>query len=261
MVQAPGERLEVVAFAGPAPGRFGAAFSRLAAEPAPDVALLVGGVGDDRADIADTLAQLAGLPFPTFILPGGRDPLETLTAAHADLSPAQQRRIWLLAGYHRLQLGQHEFVVLSGAENGRYGLGDDTCGFDSDDLQTLGETLEASQAAPQRWLLSWVAPAGRAVSSTPEGLEVGSEAVAELATKLGATSGVYAWPAVAAAEPVDHSGTSVAVGQQGGSLHVVVPRLGGPALERADGSRLGPGYVRFRLQARDLHYLELAGSP
>lgn len=264
-VQSAAGVLDIVAFAGPAPGRLGKAVAALKQGPAPDLALLIGGVGDELAAATDTLTLLSALPFPTLVLPGGRDPLEALKDAWDGLSAAQRTRIWLLAGHHLLQLGEHQFVLVAGAEDGRYALQEDVCGFDANSLQHLMGSLAAPAPSGGRWLLSWTAPAGKetpAVARTPAGLEVGSSTLAGFAANIHAQGGLFAWPAVRAAEPMDGAGAELsAPAELDHGFFAVVPRLGGPALQRADGSQVAPGYLRVRLQGRGLHYLGMTAAP
>lgn len=260
MVRVSGRRgaWTLAAFSGPAPGRLRDAAARLRDSP-PDVAIVLGGVGDDVAAARETLTTLSALPFPTFVVPGGRDNYGRLRALHRELTPKARQRLVLLGGVQTLQLGEHEFIVLPGAESGRYGVDRNTCGFSEVELTRLAEDLPPAVPGIARWLLSWTAPGGGgpvAVARTHLGLSVGSVAVARFAAAVGTPGGLYAWPAVRASEPSQAQGARrLAAGQVSADLQLVVPRLGGPALVRSDGSKVPPGFAWLRLHRDGMRVL------
>ena len=151
--------LQLAAFAGPAPGRLTAEVELLAAQKV-DVALMLGGAGDALATVRETFAALSSLPFPTLVLPGGRDRLPWLAQARAELPEGRRERIVLLVGVRELLLGRDGFVIVPGVQGGRYGLDQEVCGYAADQLEDLAGEYEPPVAGGSRWLLSWEAPVG-----------------------------------------------------------------------------------------------------
>ncbi len=134
-----------------------------------------------------------------------------------------------LRGVHVIALESWDWVVLPGAADGRYALGDEACGYGDADVEALRETLEGRDR-PRMWL-SWNAPANVADLGF-EGVHVGDPRL-DLAT-----GGLFAFPATT-------SGTNAAEGLE----HAVsVPRWGG-FNERYDGTPVAPGVLE--VQVRD----------
>lgn len=237
----------LAAFSGPAPGRLGPLADKALRARKLDLALILGGVGDDDTVASETLEVMGSLPHATFVVPGGRDSFERLTALHALLPQEAQDKVVLLSAYRSVQVLGHEFVVIAGAEEGRYAVDNTVCGFSLTDLQAMARDLGPQKPDKLRSLWAWTAP-GRGgaygVGRTSQGIDVGSAIVAEFSQRTGAQGGLYAWPSVRAGLPAVSSGKQrLMVGQEVKDLRMVVPRLGTLPLLRSDGSRLPSGFA------------------
>jgi hypothetical protein len=236
-------------FAGP-PGK--PALDALAAAR-PRLLLMLGGVGDTDAIATTTLSALANLRLPTLILAGGRDSQRRIERAREGLPREAAEWITDATSASSIRVGNDTFVPVGGALEGRYALRADACGYGAADLDALAG---APSRGGRRWLLAWQAPTGDgefAVTHSDEGLDLGSAPLAELARKLGARGGLFAWPEVQVLRPSAAGGhLRAALGVPYPDLQLVVPRLAGPAMERSDGSRVGPGFALLRLEAKGL---------
>ena len=104
-------------------------------------------------------------------------------------------------------------------------------------------------------LVAWQAPAG---STPPAPDDAGSPPLTAYAHAHGASAGLFAWPHAQAGRPrASAEGSLRALGAPIDDLSLVVPRLAGPALERADGSRLPPGFALVELGPDGLLVREL----
>lgn len=253
------EAVDLAAFSGPAPAPVVTPQLGPLASRSPHLALILGGFGDTQAQAKATLTALGELPFPVLMLPGGRDGRDRLVKAMAALGDPAPANLVLLDRYRSVRFAGHEFVLLPGAERGRYGLDASVCGFDADSLSQRASDLGDPEDGVVRSLWSWTAPARGgvyAVSRTHLGLDVGSVAVAEFADRVGAAGGLFAWPAVRAVQPASSDGTqALGVEQAVHDLRIVVPRLGPLPLLRSDGSRVPPGFVLLRVDAEGVRLL------
>lgn len=251
--------LVLVAFSGPAfgeaPGERELAAIRAAA---PQLVLMLGGVGDDVASASATLSALARLDLPTLILAGGRDRRDRIERALSSLPDKAAARILDVTGAIGVSIGNDMLVPVAGALEGRYALDGESCGYARSDLDSLAAKLPSGRG--RRWLIAWDAPAGggeAAVTRTEDGLDLGSAALAELARDIGANGGLFAWPQVQLLRPSagrDHLRANIG-GPAEPDLRVVVPRLTGPAMERSDGSYVSPGFAVLELGARGMRVI------
>ncbi|MGD8860728.1 MAG: hypothetical protein PVI30_12020 [Myxococcales bacterium] len=251
--------ITLAAFSGPAPAP--TVPSELLAAlkaAAPDLVLMLGGAGDTPEQARTTLEALAGLPAPTLFLAGGRDVPQRVHEARAALG-APAERIIDVTPLQSIRVGNDTLVPVAGAAGGRYAAGPEACGHTLEDLKGLAADLGPAPADGRRYLLAWNAPGlggAAAVARTDTGVDVGSADLAELARRVGAPGGLFAWPRVQALRPAASAGARpLSPGEAAADLRMVVPRLGAPAVERADGSRLPPG---FALVSLDEHGLGLS---
>lgn len=252
-----GATIRVAAFSGPAlgPPPDDSQIARVGAAK-PDLALLLGGAGDDVPTVEATLRALGGLPCPTLLVAGGRDDRARIASA-IDKFPSDRRRVFDVSAYEAVDLGREILVPVAGSFDGRYALGPSACGHGLDDLKRLASALGPSGGdAGRRWLVAWEAPGGGgplAVARTDTGIDTGAADLAELSERVGAPGGLFAWPAVQALRPRAADGTrSVPFGTASDDLRVVLPRLTGPALERSDGSLVPAGFAIARFAADGL---------
>ena len=132
-----------------------------------------------------------------------------------------------LRGVHVLAFESFDWVVLPGAADGRYALGDESCGYGDADVASLRETL-ADRDRPRAWL-SWNAPAE---VRGFEGARVG-DARLDLAT-----GGIFAFPATESGDLTSLDGRAS------------VPRWGGYN-ETHDGAPVPPGVLEIHLDLVD----------
>jgi len=239
--------LRVAVFSGPGfgPPPSATQVAELAAAE-PHLALMLGGLGDDAETAAATAAALAGLPCPTLVVAGGRDEPGRIAKALA-AQPSDGGRVLDVSAFDTVALGRDVLIPVAGSYDGRYAVGKEACGHGLDDLKGLAAALGAPTGAERRWLAAWEAPGGGgplAVARTDTGVDTGSVDLEELASRVQAAGGLFAWPAVQAGRPRAGGGTrAVAVGEGAADLRMVVPRLTGAALERADGSLAPAGFA------------------
>lgn len=252
------EEVRIAVFAGPGPAAaVGAQAVAALAERKPTVALMLGGLGDDDTTVADSLTAFSKADFPTLFVPGGRDNWVRYQALWARQPPAVQQRFFELATTHLVRLGRYELVPVAGSANGRYALDGDCCGYTVADLQARARALPEPQGP--RYLVAWQAP-GRggalAVGRSATGLDLGSDALSEMALRVAAPGGLFAWPANRVDEPVVGDGAEAAVrGVAAPDLRVVVPRLTGPALRTDQGGRVPAGFIMVALGPEGMRYL------
>jgi hypothetical protein len=203
-------------------------------QSAPDLLLLLGGLGDDDAAAQVNARSLVALGRLVLLVQGGRDRPAVTRAALEALG--EQAGIIDATVLHRIVIANNTLVPVAGAEQGRYAMNEDACGFATRDLDALAHELGTPASSERRWLLSWAAPAGRgslptaALSET--GVELGSQALARFRERIGALGGLSSWP-------IGRSEAS----PTGPLTTRVVPRLFGPRLERPDGTRAEPGVL------------------
>ncbi|MFI5305821.1 MAG: hypothetical protein ACHQ53_00635 [Polyangiales bacterium] len=253
----------LAAFAGPglgAPPTPAVAAALAAAHP--DLMLLLGDLGDRPATAKATLAALATVPAPTLLVGGGRDTPARIADAIAALR-AGTERIIDATGLREVRLGSDTLIPVAGALDGRYAVEERACGYALEDLKRLAK--EVAGGPGRRWLIGWEAPGLGGVSSvsrTDQGVDVGSPALAQLGMRLGAPGGLFAWPHVQAGRPTSTGGNSrLAAGEPAKDFQLVVPRLSGPAVERADGSMLPSGFALLRLDSSGLALAALRELP
>jgi hypothetical protein len=156
-----------------------------------------------------------------------------------------------------VQVGEHQLVPIAGAADGRYALNGQCCGFSLSDLQAAAAELPAPTA--DRYVLAWQAPGrggSHAVARTNAGLDLGSDDLAEFATRIGAPGGLFAWPTVRVAEPASGDGRRVLAAEQSArDLRMIVPRLSGPPLVTDDGGRVAAGFAMLALDQGGLRFL------
>lgn len=248
-----GEPLKMAVFSGPAPGPGVGLFADLSGHDL-DLALCLGGVGDDAAAVSDALEHFARLPFLVLILPGGRDDPTLLAKGWKSLSPEQQSGIVLLTGIEKVSMPGHEIAVVSGSEEGQYARRSSACGYSTDALAGLADKYSQGGGSLHRSIWAWMAPGGGgafAVGRTHLGLDVGSRALANFADTIGAKSGLFAWPGVRAAQPATGDGVRpVELMESQCALRLVPPRLGAFPSERSDGSRVPPGFVILSVESK-----------
>jgi len=266
--------VRVAAFAGPGPGpgwpKGGNASEvpalRALAAGKPDMVLVLGDLGDAPELAQTTLAGLDTLGVPVLVLGGGRDTLQSLTGVGGrhhvfDASPYLAVRLAAAGGGRSAPgaptaRGPVSLLPVAGALDGRYARSPQACGYGATDLEARADRLGRPAAGERRLLWAWQAPAGAA----PD--DAGSPALARFAGTVRAGAGLFAWPHATAnrltsgpnAHPHPLTGVT-------GAGRVVVPRLIGPALERADGSTVPPGFALCGLGAEGLVLYELRAVP
>lgn len=249
-------RLAVFAGPGPGPAPSASAIAALAAAK-PSLVLVLGELGDAPALAGATASALDRLGMPVLVVGGGRDSLATLGAADAlpnvvDVSPL--RAVRLVPG-KAAGPASYSLVPVAGALDGRYARTKDGCGYTADDLDDDREPPEA-EPGERRVLVAWQA------STDPRPARLGDAGSAPLAAfgqAVGASAGLFAWPHAQAGHPRStRDGSPRPPGIPADDLSLVVPRLSGPALERADGSRLPPGFAVVELSPEGPVLRELA---
>jgi hypothetical protein len=216
--------VRIAAFAGPAFAPPSQVALDAVAEAKPQLALMLGGLGDDEKTATATAAALAKCKWPTLVLGGGRDAPARLALLKDNANVLD------ISAFRRIEVAGHVFIPIAGSFDGRQSLAADACGHGLSDLKEIASELGEAAEGESRWLLSWQAPQGGA-AATPDGLDLGVPDIAELARRVGARGGLFGWP---------HAQVGRAVGK---ALSLVVPRLDGPVMERADGTRMRPGFA------------------
>jgi hypothetical protein len=226
--------VELAVFSGPAGGEL----DRSALEQASgaDVAIVLGGFGRTRASTSAFFEALSARSMLTLLVAGGDDDADVYRAALDELEG--ERAIIDASAFDRVDFGFGSVVFVAGAPNGRYARSESSCGYGEHDLDALAERL--GRAESPRWIASWAAPAGAAGSS--EGADAGDPTLRAFMTRIAARGGLFAWPELAAGEPVGAPDR----------LEWVVPSVSSTFLERADGSRVPPSVARATLSAGGL---------
>ncbi len=153
--------------------------------------IVLGGFGRSTREAEGLLGRIAARG-PALLLSGGEDRGEVLSEALAQLEASARASLVDLRGIRELIIGPRRFMVLAGAPEGRYGLGDEACGFGPDDIALLAEDAQAGDH-----LLSWIAP--RREGSDPLdrgvlGTHVGDPGLAAWMEENELIGGIYAWP-------------------------------------------------------------------
>jgi hypothetical protein len=209
----------------------------------PALVVLLGDLGDGEGTTQESVealrAALAELTVPVLLLPGGRDDGELVREV---LEGGESEHVIDLSGVRSVHVGSLELIPLVGAPDGRYALSERHCGLGTDDVETIAAALSAPSGL--RLVLSTSAPAtGDPRTAGIDGAEAGERLIADALLRVQARGGLYALPETAVAQPFDGTtAVSVPTGATE-SLHLVVPRMLGPASERADGSRQASGVV------------------
>lgn len=244
--------VRIVAFEGPSLTAGPTALAIAAvAEQKPHLALLVGGIGDDARAAKATLSALGAAAFPTLVLSGGRDAFEDVAAAFDSLSGEAAERVISIDALRTIRIGTNVLVPIPGAADGRYARTDGSCGFGLSDLQTASGVVGVPVDGERRWLVSWNAP-GRggevAAARTVEGIDLGSEPLAEFASRVGAPGGIHAWPRVRPSGAVAGQGAHrLEAGTVAVDAQLTVPVLGGPPVEDTAGGMADPGFALVSL--------------
>jgi hypothetical protein len=253
----------VVAFSGPAPGapwRAEALAPVRAASPA--LVLVLGGLGATEAEVTQSLRALASLPMPVLLLQGGRDHPAHWSAA---LDALESKHIIDASGLLSVRLGSDALVPVPGAAHGRYAVDEGACGHALTEIKALAEALGPEPAKERRYLLAWEAPAGGgpvSVARDAQGVDGGDPDLGELASRIGAEGGLFAWPHLRAGMPVRGGGQrQAALGDAAADLQLVVPRLGGPPIERASGELVSSAFALLTFDAPGLRLDALVPAP
>jgi hypothetical protein len=210
--------------------------------------LVLGELGDDAALAQATAALLDRLGVPVLVVGGGRDSLATLAAADSlpnvfDVSPLHAVRLIPKAS-GKAAVARFSLIPIAGALDGRYARDREGCGYAGDDLDD--RELPDLQPGERRLLVAWQAPLG--LDPAHGEADAGSAPLAAFARRVNAAAGLFAWPHAQAGRPRSSVDGSVRpLGAPAEDLALIVPRLAGPALERADGSHLMPGFALVEL--------------
>lgn len=253
----------LAAFAGPAPGK-GLSADALATVrgASPKLVLALGGFGDTEADVLATLRALATLPVPVLVLQGGRDRPAFVSNALEQLEADNLVDVSALA---RVRIGHDVLVPLAGAAHGRYAIDETACGHALDDVKAIAAALGPKPQGERRFLIAWEAPGqggAFAVARDARGVDTGDADLAELARRIAAPGGLFAWPHVRAAEPAAQGGsTRLAAGQAAEDFQLVVPRIAGPPVVRSSGASLTAGAALLTLDEAGLRLDALLPTP
>ncbi|MBN1656349.1 MAG: hypothetical protein JXA30_21445 [Deltaproteobacteria bacterium] len=246
--------IRIVAFSGPAYVR--SSIERQLREMSlkkPDLALLLGGVGDDKETASRSLRALGKMDFPTLVLAGGRDSWPFIKSAFSSLDPPARDRVINLTAMRSVQIGNSLFIPVAGSAEGRYALGENACGFNQIDLEQIADVLP-EEDGDRRWLIAWEAPAvdkENSICRTSGGIDVGSPELGAFTKRVGAGSGLFAWPYVQVMRPYSSTrGSRIPFGIKTEDFHLVVPRLIGPAMDRDDGSYGRPGFAVLQIDEK-----------
>jgi hypothetical protein len=230
---------------------------------APHLVVVLGGLGETQQAAGATAVALAEIGVPVLVVAGGRDRPERLSRALASVEQGRERIIDATA-LRAIHIGDDTLVPVAGASEGRYASGPEACGHALDDLKQVASEL-GGKTERRRWLLSWHAPGGagaEGVARTETGLDLGSVDVAELGRRLGAPGGLFAWPTVQVGRAtVSNGARRVGRDVPAPDLRLVVPGMGGVAIERDDTSRLPPGFALLQLDEQGLRLVRILQKP
>jgi hypothetical protein len=229
--------VEIVAFTGPIGGPLTRSELAQVSDAAPELVIMLGGLGDTEEAASTSLAGLSALAVSTVFIPGGADHREIVEDAFDGLTNKDHDLLVNGSGLRELRIGRDSFAILPGAAFGRYARDDESCGFDATELESLSEAFEAHDKQ-RLWLLSWEAPAGWGLSAGLGGTETASPALRKAVDDMKITGGLFAFPENAVGVP----STSPA-----GGLAWVVPRLGRTGATRTSGGRVASGVASLTL--------------
>jgi hypothetical protein len=184
-------------------------------------------------------------PRPLLLLPGGGDDAEAYAELFVGLDAAERDRVVDLAGVYLLETPHRRFVVLPGADAGRYARGAGSCGFGDADVEARVGLAEGAA------LLAWHAPLGVGAHSVDRGFG-GVHAGSARLSALAARGGLFAFPRTSAGLAASADGTlRIADGELRADLALVVPTLG-VETERYDEGVSARGFVVIELDAEGL---------
>jgi hypothetical protein len=253
----------IAAFAGPGPGK-GLTPADLATVrgASPKLVIVLGGLGDTEADALATVRALSTLAVPVLVVQGGRDRPAFVSAA---IDTLETDNVIDASALWRVRIGRDVLVPLSGAAHGRYAIDEAACGHALDDVKALAAALGARPQKERRFLLAWEAPGqggSFAVARDSRGVDTGDPDLAELARRIEAPGGLFAWPHVRAGEPAAQGGAArIGSGQAAEDLQLVVPRIAGPALALSSGGALLPSAALLTLDTAGLRLDSLLPTP
>jgi hypothetical protein len=190
-----------------------------------DVFVVLGGLGRSSAQATAAARTLGALERPVLWVRGGADgaALEGTAAPSLVLDAS---------GIRSVRVGQDNFVLWPGSDQGRYALDAQHCGFSEAELTQAADELGAREDGERRWLLSWQAPG----PGSP---------LAAFVTRVRMDGVLYAWPAPA--EPPD-------AGTPWDRDHPrLVPRAWGPRLDGPDGRLLPLGALVLQVERDGPH--------
>lgn len=220
---------------------------RALATDAPDLMLVLGGIGPEAKGADPWIVGLAKLGRPVLFMAGGRDSAASIETALGALAPAQRKHVVDVTGIHALHLSRYTLALVAGADSGGAAIAETACGFSEADVEAVRATLdEAGERA--RVLVSWEIPKASKAQALPSAV-FGSPLLSTVGEAGAFKAGIHAWPDLDVSRPVAAAGGTLAWGQTVNDLEVVVPRIVGAAHERADGTRQLPGYVILRFDA------------
>jgi len=220
------------------------------------IVFVLGGLGSDQATVRAHLAAFEKLRVPTIVLTGGDDSAEAVGEAFEGDVPAN---VFDGRRYRRVETPSGDFLLLSGAPEGRYAASSAHCGNDEDDR----DELEKRGSAPT-FLVSWAAPSGggmNAVGRGFDGVDAGDRSVAALLTRLGNVGGLFAYPATRASIPATADGRTVLGADRANrSLRLAVPRIAGTSDERDDFGLVTNGAAVLELRGDGLAFVGVSAS-
>jgi hypothetical protein len=228
-------------------------------EQSVDLVFVLGGLGRTPEAVTELLRALTIVRVPVVVLPGGDDDARAVAAGWEALSSDERAPLFDGRRLRGVRVGADEIALASGAPDGRYAADDGACGLAADDVEALVDVFDEPDEGVRRWLVSWAAPRGSAISRGFGGAEAGDARIAELARALHAGGGLFAFPETHALEPMA-AGRPLEPGAPSLEARVVVAPLAGPPVERADGSLVPSAAAVFTLGPRGLAYRGTAVS-
>jgi hypothetical protein len=211
-------------------------------ESGADLLLMLGGLGESEPIAQASAKALAALGQPMLLVLGGRD---TWRISEAALEGLGDSSIINATTLRRISIANNTLVPVAGAEQGRYAVNEEACGFGRKDLEAAAKELGPTKGSERRWLISWQAPAAQgplpSAARSEAGMELGSTSLGRFGERIGAIGALCAWPAGRQETSPDGPLTAR-----------LVPRLFGPLLERPDSSRVAPGFLLIELDDQGL---------